>query len=279
VSASVLRQLWTNPPGRIGLLLVLLLLATAVMAPWLATHNPNTIDIRNRFAGPSLAHLMGTDHLGRDSFSRIVYGSRIAMLVAIAVIAIALAIGLLLGIAAAYLPHSGERLLLMVFDVIRSFPTLVLMLALVAILGPSLVNVIIIVTITFIPQFGRVTRAQVLAIKSAPFLEAERLLAAPRWRLVWHHLIPNVIGPVAVLASMDVPVVISAEAALSFLGLGVRPPLASWGTLLHDGYEYLGRSPWPVSFAGLALTAATLGFTLFGEALRDAVDPKLQRVR
>jgi peptide/nickel transport system permease protein len=166
----------------------------------------------------------------------------------------------------------------MVFDVISSFPSLVLALAMVAILGPSLGNVIAIVSITFIPHFGRVARAQVLALKTAPFLEASRAIGVSRLRLVLVHIVPNIMGPLVVLASMDVPVVITIEAGLSFLGVGVRPPLSSWGTLLYDGYAYLTQSFWPVLFAGLALSLATLGFTLFGEALRDAIDPKQRQI-
>lgn len=146
-----------------------------------------------------------------------------------------------------------------------------------AVLGASLFNVVLIVTLTLIPHFGRVARAQVLALKHAPFLEAERGLGASRARLVLVHVLPNIIGPLVVLASMDVPVVITIEAGLSFLGLGVKPPLASWGTLLYDGYNFITESFWPVVFSGLMLSAATLGFTLFGEAVRDAVDPKLRR--
>jgi len=193
------------------------------------------------------------------------------------VIAVSLTAGTLLGIAAAYSPPRIERLFLMLFDIISSFPSLILALAMVAVLGPSLGNVIIIVSVTLVPHFGRVARAQVLQIKNAPFLEASTVIGVSRLRMVFVHVIPNILGPLIVLASMDVPVVITIEAGLSFLGVGVRPPLASWGTLLYDGYTYLTQTFWPVVFSGLALSIATLGFTLFGEALRDAVDPKLRR--
>jgi peptide/nickel transport system permease protein len=163
------------------------------------------------------------------------------------------------------------------FDVVTAFPSILLALAMVAVVGPSLTNVVLIVTLTLIPHFGRVARAQALAVKSAPFVEAERGLGASAARILVVHLVPNVIGPLLVLASMDVPVVITIEAGLSFLGVGVRPPKASWGTLLYDGYAYLNQSVWPVVFAGLGLSVATLGFTLLGEALREAVDPRLGR--
>jgi peptide/nickel transport system permease protein len=146
----------------------------------------------------------------------------------------------------------------------------------VAVFGPSTTNVILIVAVTLVPHFGRVARAQVLAVKSAPFLEAERILGASTPRIIAHHILPNIMGPLIVLASMDIPVVITIEAGLSFIGLGVRPPLASWGTLIYDGYSFLSDSRIPVVVSSAALAVATLGFTLFGEALRDAVDPRLR---
>ena len=194
-------------------------------------------------------------------------------------IAVALSVGTVLGTLAAYLPSGRERFILVVFDIISSFPSLVLALVVVAVFGPSTANVILIVAVTLMPQFGRVARAQVLAVKSAPFLEAEILLGAGHLRIFFRHLLPNIAGPLIVLASVEVPVVITIEAGLSFIGLGVRPPLASWGTLIYDGYAYLSDSPLPVVASCVTLSLATLGFTLFGEALRDAVDPKRSSVR
>ena len=231
----------------------------------------------NRFAAPSFAHWLGTDHLGRDLYSRLVHGATVAMSVALSAIAIALSLGTFLGILAAYLPARLERFVVIVFDVIASFPSMVLALAIVAVFGPSTLIVVIIVALTLTPHFGRVARAQVLTLKSAPFLEAERILGASFPRIVLHHVLPNILGPLVILASMDIPVVITIEAGLSFLGLGVRPPLASWGTLIQDGYQYLSDSWVPVVVSSVALAFATLGFTLFGEALRDAVDPRIGR--
>lgn len=274
---ATLRKVCSSLTGAIGLSIVVLVLLFAIFAPWAATHNPDALDVMNRFKPPSGAHWLGTDHLGRDLYSRMVHGASVAMLVAISSIAIALGIGTALGILAAYLPSRSERFVLIVFDVISSFPSLVLALAIVAVFGPSLLIVVLIVAITLIPHFGRVARSQVLTLKSAPFLEAERILGASWGRIVLHHVLPNILGPLVILASMDIPVVISIEAGLSFLGLGVRPPLASWGTLIQDGYQYLSQSWVPVVVSSLALAVATLGFTLFGEALRDAVDPRIGR--
>jgi len=274
---ATLRKVCSSVTGATGLAIVVLVLLFAIFAPWVATHNPDALDVMNRFKPPSGAHWLGTDQLGRDLYSRMVHGASVAMLVAISSIAIALGIGTALGILAAYLPARSERLVLIVFDVISSFPSLVLALAIVAVFGPSLLIVVLIVAITLIPHFGRVARSQVLTLKNAPFLEAERILGASWGRMVLHHVLPNILGPLVILASMDIPVVISIEAGLSFLGLGVRPPLASWGTLIQDGYQYLSQSWVPVVVSSLSLAVATLGFTLFGEALRDAVDPRIGR--
>ena len=276
---NVVRRICATFPGTTGLVIVAVVVAAALFAPWVATGDPDRVDVMNRFAAPSLAHWLGTDHLGRDLYSRLVHGATVAMSVALSAIAIALFLGTPLGILAAYLSARLERFVLIAFDVISSFPSMVLALAVVAVFGPSTLIVVIIVAVTLTPHFGRVARAQVLTLKSAPFLEAERILGASFPRIVLHHVLPNILGPLVILASMDVPVVITIEAGLSFLGLGVRPPLASWGTLIQDGYQYLSDSWVPVVVSSLALAVATLGFTLFGEALRDAVDPRVRRDR
>ncbi len=260
--------------GRLGTLLVAVVLAYTAAAPLLATHDPAALDVMHRFAGPSAAHWLGTDQVGRDIYSRLAYGTQVAVGVALAVIALAMGLGVALGIVAAYASGWVERAVLVVFDIVAAFPSLVLALAVVALFGPSTRNLVLVVAATMAPQFGRVARAQVLAVKAAPFLEAERILGASPGRIMLRHLLPNILGPLIVLASMNIPVVIGIEAGLSFIGLGVQPPLASWGTLINDGYAYLSASFWPVLTAVAALALATLGFTLFGEALRDAIDPR-----
>ena len=275
----LLFQVMATRAGAFGLIAVALLLAVAIFSPLFASHNPNAIAPIDRLQGPSAAHFFGTDQLGRDLYSRVVYGTRIAIGVSVVVMSISLSIGLFLGIMAAYAPRAIDQLILSVFDIINSFPRLILALALVAVLGAGLTNVIVLVSVVFIPQFGRVARAQTIAIRNSLFLEAEQVLGTQPWRILLHHVLPNIIGPIFVLSSMNIPVVITIEAGLSFLGVGIRPPLASWGGLLHDGYTYLDQSPWLAVFSGLALIFATLGFTLLGEALRDAIDPKLRQSR
>jgi peptide/nickel transport system permease protein len=276
---AVLRRVVASFAGATGLGIVLAVMVCALFAPYVAPQDPDQLDVLNRFAGLSPAHLLGTDQLGRDLFSRVVHGATVAMAVALTAIGAALCLGTPLGVLAASVPPRVERIFLVVFDVISSFPSLVLALAVVAVFGPSTSIVVVIVAITLTPQFGRVARAQTLTLRGAPFLEAERILGASQARILAHHILPNILGPLIVLASMNIPVVITIEAGLSFLGLGVRPPLASWGVLIEDGYQSLSDSWVPVIVASLALAIATLGFTLFGEALRDAVDPRIGRER
>ena len=276
---KLLREITSTRAGTFGVISVGLLLVIAVFAPLFAIHDPNAIAPMDRLQPPSALHFFGTDHLGRDLYSRVIYGTRIAIGVAVVVISVSLIVGILLGVSAAYAPRPIDQLIVSAFDIINSFPRLILALALVAVLGPGLTNVILLISIAFIPQFGRVARAQTLAMRNSLFFEAEAVLGAEPWRILLHHVLPNIIGPIFVLASMNIPVVITIEAGLSFLGVGIRPPLASWGGLLHDGYTYLDQSPWLALTSGIALMVATLGFTLLGEALRDAIDPKLQQAR
>lgn len=275
--ASALRHLLADPLGRFGLVLVLLILFTAVFANVIAPYNPAAIAIPDRLQPPSLAHLFGTDQLGRDVFSRVVLGARIALEVALIAISLALVLGGVLGLAAGYGPRWLDGLMVLVFDTIRSFPTIMFALALVTLIGPSLQTVIVIVVVTFTPSYGRIVRAQTQSLKHAEFIIAEQSLGAGAARILGIHVVPNIIGPLFILASMDIPVVITIEAGLSFLGFGVRPPTPSWGTVLNDGYAFIGNTPWIILAGGLPLVLSTLGFTFLGEALRDAIDPRLRK--
>jgi peptide/nickel transport system permease protein len=266
-----------RPGGTFALVAVTLLCLLAIAAPLIAPYAPNAIAPANRLMDPSFQHILGTDHLGRDILSRLIYGARIALGISLSVIAISLTAGVVLGIVAALSPRPVDLLIVGIFDVVTSFPSIILALALVAVFGPGLGNVVLLVSIVFIPHFGRVARSQTITLRNSPFIEAEKVLGAQTWRIILHHVIPNIIGPIFVLACMDIPVVITIEAGLSFLGLGVRPPLASWGNLLNDGYVYLDQSPWLAAFSGISLILATLGFALLGEALRDTLDPKLRK--
>jgi len=274
---SALGHLLADPLGRFGLVLVLLILLTAIFASVIAPYSPSAIAIPERLQPPSLAHLFGTDQLGRDVFSRVVLGARIALEVAMVAITLALALGGALGLAAGYGPRWLDGILVLIFDTIRSFPTIMFALALVTLIGPSLETVIVIVVVTFAPSYARIVRAQTQALKHAEFILAERSLGAGALRILAVHVVPNIVGPLFILASMDVPVVITIEAGLSFLGFGVRPPTPSWGTVLNDGYAFIGNTPWIILAGGLPLVLSTLGFTFLGEALRDAIDPRLRK--
>lgn len=274
--SRVLRSILARPSGAFALIVVLIICAMSFLAPVIDLQPPNKINVTQRFALPSAAHWLGTDHLGRDLFSRLMHGTTVAMSVALSSIAIALTLGTMLGIIAAESPTRWERPILVIFDVIASFPSLVLALAFIAVLGPGLWNVAIVIAITLVPHFGRVARAQVLSVREQPYIEAEHILGASRARIALMHTLPNIMGPLVILASMDIPVVIAIEAGLSFIGLGVRPPLASWGTLIYDGFSYINQSTVPVILSCVALAVATLGFTLLGEALRDAIDPRMR---
>lgn len=265
------------PLGLLGLILVLLILWSALLADWIIPFDPNAINVRFRLQSPSSEHFLGTDQLGRDVFSRVIMGSRIALEVALVSITLALGFGLVLGLLAGYGPPWLDKCMLTLFDTIRSFPTIMFALALVTVLGPSLKTVLIIVIITRIPVYGRIVRAQTQSMKNNEFILAERAMGAGIIRVLGLHIMPNIIGPLFIIASMDIPVVVTIEAGLSFLGVGVRPPTPSWGSILNDGYSFIRNTPWLVIAGGVPIILTTLGFTFLGETLRDIFDPKLRK--
>jgi peptide/nickel transport system permease protein len=238
---KVAAEIWRDKTGRIGLVLVVAILLFALVGP-LISADPNKISIPERFEMPSLAHLLGTDNLGRDLFARTAQGTRSALIISIFVVALSLMLGAIIGVVAGLVGGYLERFILIVFDIVNSYPPVILALAIVALYGTGYWNLLFVVTILFTPQFGRVARAQTLALRDQSFIDAERILGLPIHKLVWRHFVPNVMGPLIILASMNIPVVITVEAGLSFLGLGVQPPAASLGTLIKDGYIYLNQS-------------------------------------
>ncbi|MCR9151595.1 MAG: ABC transporter permease [Rhodobacteraceae bacterium] len=271
-----MRRLLREPLGLFGLSLVLLVILGAVFADLLTQWDPTRINPRDRFLGPSAAHLLGTDQLGRDLFSRVLHGGRIALYVALVSTAISLAIGIVLGLIAGYGPRWLDNLMILLFDAMKSFPTVMLALALVTITGPSLTSVILVVILVNVPGYARIVRTQTIAIKSSEFVTAAQSMGASTARILRVHIMPNVIGPLVILASMDIPVVIAIEAGMSFLGLGVRPPTPSWGSILNDGFGQIRETPWIAIAGGLPIIIITLGFTFLGETLRDVFDPRLK---
>ena len=274
---STWRKLRRDPLGMLGLVIVLGTGCLAVFAPWLTRYDPNEIDVYARLLSPSAEHWLGTDQLGRDIYARLLYGGRVAMKVSIVAISIAMVIGIALGMQPGYGARWLDRLLMVGFDTVRSFPTIMFAMAIVALVGPSLNTVIGIVIIASIPVYARVVRTQTLTLRERDFIMAERAMGASTARILFRHVMPNIVAPLFIMASMDVPVVVGMEAGLSFLGLGVSPPTASWGSILNDGYSYIRNSPWPIIAGGIPLILVTLGFTFFGESLRDILDPKLRR--
>jgi peptide/nickel transport system permease protein len=275
----ILGDVLRRPLGVLGSVIVLAFLLMVLFAPLLAPYHYAEQDIPSMLQGPSSAHWLGTDHLGRDLWSRIVYGARIALGVAVPSVGLALVGGLVVGLVAGYVGGTVDDITLIVLDSVQAFPAVILALTILALLGPSLVNVIIVIGLAWTPGYARIVRAQVLTTKQNPYIEVERSLGASQPRILASHLLPNIVAPLLILAAMDLPVVITFEAGLSFLGLGVRPPTPSWGVILADGFNFIRQSPWPITWAGLTLIITTLGFTLFGETLRDVLDPALSGTR
>jgi peptide/nickel transport system permease protein len=278
--ASGKRNLWralmAEPLGIMGGVLVAAFVAMALFAPWLAPYDPLKIDVMHKFAGPSLAHWAGTDQLGRDLLSRIIFGARTALGVAITATGVAGLAGILLGLVAGYGPRWLDSALILCFDSMTSLPMIMFALAVITVLGPSTATLILVIILVSIPGYARFIRAQTLSLVRSDFIMAEQAMNASNARIILLHLLPNVVGQLLVVLSMDIPVVIMLEAGLSYLSLGVKPPTPSWGNILYDGYVSLRQSPEMVIIAGIPLVLATLGFTFLGEALRDALDPRLQ---
>ncbi|KRS15028.1 ABC transporter permease [Roseovarius indicus] len=271
---TILRRLMRTPMGAAGLVIVAVVLFAGIFGDLIAPHDPIALNIRERLTSPSLTHILGTDQLGRDNFSRMLNGTQVALTVAFISISLSLVTGVIVGLAAGYGPRWLDQILIVLFDTVRSFPTLMFGIAIVALIGPSLETIITVIVITTFPIYARVVRTQTIAIKNNEFFLAERSIGVGSLRIVFTHVLPNILGQLLILASMDVPVVITIESGLSFLGLGIRPPEASWGTMLADGYAYIRNSPWPVIAGGGPLIIATIGFTFLGEAMRDILDPK-----
>jgi peptide/nickel transport system permease protein len=275
----VLGDVLRRPLGVLGFVIVAGFMLMVLFAPILAPYGYAEQDIPNMLQGPSHAYPLGTDHLGRDLLSRIIYGARIALVVALPAVLIALVGGILLGLTAGYVGGIVDDATVIFMDSMQAFPAVILALAILALLGSSLVNVVLVIGLTWIPGYARITRAQVLSAKQDQYVEVERSLGASQKRILGFHILPNIVAPLLILAAMDLPVVITFEAGLSFLGLGVKPPTPSWGVILSDGFNFIRQSPWPILWSGLTLIIVTLGFTLFGETLRDVLDPRLSGTR
>jgi peptide/nickel transport system permease protein len=278
---GTLRLLWRslgrNPATLMGSIVVLVMLSIALSAPVLAPYSFKEMHVQDRLKSPDPQYLLGTDEFGRDLLSRIVYGSRVSMAASILAVAIAMLVGTILGCLAGYEGGWFDEITMRIMDMIMAFPYIVLAITLVTILGPGFRNVILIIGILRIPHFARVSRSAVLTLKNEEFVLAAQALGQTKYRVLFRHILPNCLTPLVVVASLAAGTAITAESALSFLGLGIQPPMSSWGTMLADGQKYLFNAPWMATFPGIAITLTVLAYNLVGDGLRDILDPKFRR--
>lgn len=268
------RRFRANRIAVAGAVFVLLLIVAAFAAPILAPYDPLVSFEGMRGASPDLAHPFGFDHIGRDLFSRVLFGTRVALIVGLFSTAISVVIGVLIGAAAGYFGGWIDTVLSRILDTLMAFPIIALLVVLAAVLGPSLTTTVVVIGVTSWARFARVVRADVLSLKAEDFIMAAKATGVSNWRIIIRHILPNVLGPVIVLASLGIGGIIILEAALSFLGLGVRPPTPSWGGILADGRPHLLRYPHISFFPGLMITLTVLAFNFLGDGLRDALDPR-----
>jgi peptide/nickel transport system permease protein len=259
-----------------GLLVVALLVVVAVLAPTIVPYPPNDQSFRIKLESPSAEHWLGTDEFGRDVFSRVLIGTRVALGVGIFPVLIALVIGVGLGLVAGYYGRGIDQVVMRLIDILLAFPWLLLAIGIMAVLGPGIKNVVIAVAIVYIPAFARIVRGSVLSIKEKEFVEAARAMGQPDSTILVRHILANAWAPIIVLSTLSIGQAIIYAAGLSFIGLGTQPPDADWGVMLTSGREYLRDAPWLGFFPGLAILITVLAFNLFGDGLRDALDPRLR---
>jgi peptide/nickel transport system permease protein len=274
--ARILHTLFGSRTAAIGAVLTVLLIVTALFAPWIAPYRQDEIHPIDSLLPPSAKYLLGTDDLGRDILSRIIFGARVSLMVGAIAIGIAAAAGVSLGLAAGYLGGAVDSAIMRVMDALLAFPAILLAIALMAVLGPSLENAMIAIGVISIPAFARITRANVLSLREQEFIEASRALGAGDVYLTALVILPNCLSPIIVQASLGIGNAILVEAALSFLGLGVQPPNPSWGSMLAFGRSLLSQAPWYATFSGLAIFITVLALNFVGDGLREALDPRLR---
>jgi peptide/nickel transport system permease protein len=271
------RTLWRRRSAAVGLVCVVAALAVAALAPALAPDDPLQQRLLQRLRPPlSAGHALGTDNFGRDLLSRLIFGSRVSMLVGVVSVAIAATIGSAVGLMAGYFGGRADQWLMRGIDVLMAFPLILLAIVIVAFLGGGLVNLMLAVGISSVPPFARLVRGETLALRSRDFIEATRALGAGSRRIMWRHLLPNCLSPIVVLSTLRVSTVILTESSLSFLGLGVSPPTPTWGNMVAEGTKFLQTAPWISIIPGAAIMVVVLAFNLFGDGLRDALDPRLK---
>jgi peptide/nickel transport system permease protein len=269
------RQISRHPIGFTGLVVVVLVLLMALFAPLIAPYEPSS-QAAQRLQPPSATHLMGTDELGRDVFSRVVFGARTSLYVGLLSVSIASILGVTLGVLAGFLGGTFDNVVMRFVDIIFAFPTLVLAIVIAGLLGPSLTNAMIAIAIVFSPNFARVARSSVLTVKNEMYLEAAQVIGGKQGHVIWRHILPNILAPLIILATLSLSLAILAEAGLSFLGLGTQPPDSAWGLMLSAGRRFMEIQPGLAIFPGLAIMITVLAFNFLGDGLRDALDPRLR---
>ena len=269
-----LRRLMRRRGAMLGLAIVLVFIVLALFAPWIAPYDPIATSWSAVRKAPSMQYLFGTDEIGRDVLSRVVWGARASLMAGLVSVCISMALGVPIGLLAAYVGGWTDSLISRFTDAMLAVPFLILAIALAAFLGPSLSNAMIAIGVSATPIFIRLTRAQVLAMKVEDFVEAARAVGNPHWRIALRHILPNVLPPLIVQASLAIASAIIAEASLSFLGLGQQPPAPSWGSMLNTAKNYVDNAPWMAVWPGLSIFLLVLSFNLLGDGLRDALDPK-----
>jgi peptide/nickel transport system permease protein len=275
--SRVLRFCRREPLGTFGLVLVAIIAVTGIFAEVLAPYNPTANDFAAMTEAPSWNHLLGTDQFGRDLLSRIIFGARTALIVGLSSAFVGGTLGLVLGVGSAYFGGLIDMLMQRVFDVVMAFPLIIMALAIVSIFGTGVHNVIIAITIPLIPRCARVVRSAALVIREVPYIDAARACGFNAARIIMRHMVPNVMAPFLIMVTAFVGQAILAEASLSYLGLGVQEPVPAWGLMLQGGAEeYASTAPWIAIFPGVAIMLSVLGINLFGDALRDTLDPKLR---
>ncbi|WP_425503199.1 ABC transporter permease [Rhizobium soli] len=274
--ASSLRRLFGNRAMLAGAIILVVVVAAALLAPWVAPYAPNKLSIVNKLKPPSMSNFFGTDEFGRDIFSRAIFAGRISLMVSLGVVAISTVLGVILGVAAGFfrkLDAPISRLL----DAMMSFPDILLAIALVAALGPSLTTVILALGITYAPRLARIIRGSTLVLRELPYIEAAVAMGLPTWQILLRHVLLNLASPILVQATFVFASAMLAEASLSFLGVGVSTDMPTWGTMLASGREYMNNAPWLMVFPGLAIVFSVLSLQLLGDGLRDLVDPRLAK--
>ena len=273
--STILRRLVSHRSFQIGLFLVALLALGAIFAPWITGIDPSSMKVRFRFRPPSRAFLFGTDNFGRDIFTRVLYGARVSLWIGLAVAAMSGFFGAIIGIVAAQFRRL-DSLLMRVMDALMSFPAILLALGVTAALGPRMESVIVALTVAYVPTGVRIVRASALVVRELDYVEAARIAGASNARIMLRHILPNSVSPLLVHVTFVFAYAILAEAALSFLGVGVPPPTASWGNIIAEGRDYATEAGWVMLFPGLGITLAALGLNLLGDGLRDILDPRLK---